>query len=110
MAGRSGAAAIEVELRDAAAGFDPRQLATRVRVSSLSDAAVLADALNVASTLTPQLIRREGEAYLAFGELSSDTPLARRIDCTALYGGAAGFGIEVHLSGDFVIGVSIYLI
>ena len=104
MAGRSGAAAIEVELRDAAQRFDAKQLAERVRKSGGDE--TLAAALDAVVSETPQFERREGEVFLAFRAGSEQA--ARRMDCTAA-SGLRGCGLEVLLLDGSVLGVSFYL-
>ena len=53
MAGRSGAAALEVALQEAATGFDARALAKTVRSGARPDAEALASALEAAQSRTP---------------------------------------------------------
>ena len=104
MAGRSGAAAIEIELREAASKFDARTLAQRIRSGSTPDE-VLAAALDAISSAQPQADRREGELFLAF---AADVDVTRRVEVTSLCD-VRGYGVEVHLCSDRVTGVSIYL-
>ena len=106
MAGRSGAAAIEVELREAAKSFNARELAGRVRAAPTPDEE-LAAALDAIASATPSIDRREGELFLSFGDPASDGA-TRRIDCSELCA-PCGYGMEVHLHKQRVVGVSIYL-
>ena len=106
MAGRSGAAAIEVELREAAKSFDARELAGRVRAASTPDEE-LADALDAIVSATPSIDRREGEVFLSFADPVGDGA-TRRVDCSALCA-PCGYGMEVQLHQQRVVGVSIYL-
>ena len=61
MAGRSGAAALEVALQEAATGFDARALAKTVRSGARPDAEALASALEAAQSRTPLIQPREFE-------------------------------------------------
>ena len=105
MAGRSGAAAIEVELREAARKFDAHKVAQRIRAGSTPDE-VLAAALDAIGSVSPRAHRREGEMFLAFGDESACG--TRRVEVTSLCD-AHGYGVEVHLRDDHVVAVSIYL-
>lgn len=105
MAGRSGAAVIEVELREAATSFDVVRLARAVRRTAAPPDHVLADALEAVGSTVPQMDRREGEILLTFGN-GTEEP-THKIDCTTLYG--AMCGTEVHMLHTQVIGVSFYL-
>ena len=108
MAGRSGAATIEVALREAAQNFNAKQLADLVRKSSDPDASeALAAALEAAALQKPRLERREGEVWLEF---ASPKDSARRMDCSSLLS-SVGYGVEVLYDPDERVfyGVSFYL-
>ena len=108
MAGRSGAAAIEVALGEAAASFDAAALATQLRSSSVRDAQALASALEAVQG-RPAVQTRDGECYLEFVAIAEDAEV-RRADVSAAYtGGSLGHGVEVLLVGSSVVGVSLYL-
>jgi len=104
MAGRSGAAAIEMELRETAKHFSATRLARAIRAGDAPDHA-LADALEAVGTTMPQIERREGEIFLAFC-IDTQEP-TRKVDCTAIYGALCG--TEVHMLHERALGVSLYL-
>ena len=99
MAGRSGAALIETEWREAAKAFDARVLASRLRArgadgDSESIAAAL-DALAAAGT-APKQEWREGEMLLSFCGASGGDPAKRVLDISDLYR-ADGYSVELTL-------------
>lgn len=108
MAGRSGAAAIEVALREAATSFDGRALAEFLRLTNPS----VANALEAASReQTGKLEPREGELYLAFAAVPENARVTR--EDVSQSAGAVGHGVELQLfAGDsslVLAGVSFYL-
>ena len=108
MAGRSGAAAIEVALGEAAAAFDPRALADAIRRSSLPDGEALATGLEGVQSIRPCIKPKDGECYLEYGAVDAGAA-ARRVDCAQACP-SASHGVEVHLVGTAVVGVSLYLV
>lgn len=111
MAGRSGSAAIEVELAEAAKSFDAPTVAAKLRDSALDDGDDIATALEAMRDHKPQMIRREGEHYMLFAEAPADS--IKRTDVSE-EAGCSGFGMEVHWFVDdrgatVVAGVSLYL-
>jgi hypothetical protein len=109
MAGRSGAAAIESELREAASKFDCKTLAASVRKSNdQSHDEALASALEALSSTTPCFDRREGELLWELDDAADSA--VRKVDCTSLCG-LSGCGLEVQLSESrgVIVGVSLYL-
>ena len=110
MAGRSGAAAVEVELREAATRFDAKELAACVHAAAANDDKwrEIAAALDSVSAIAPHVERGEGEAFLRFAEAADGASL-RRVDCTELVGESLGFGLELLLNGEQLVGVSLYL-
>lgn len=107
MAGRSGAAAIEVALREAAASFDAHALANKLRGSAMPDGAALASALEPLHGQKPVLQQREGELYLEYAAVPDSVTL-KRADVSTL-AASGGHGVELLLNGTSVVGVSIYL-
>ena len=112
MAGRSGAAAIELELAEAAKTFDALAVAAKLRDSALDNGDDLASALEAVRKQKPQMIQREGEAYMQF----ADTPVEQPIKKTDVSeeAGSGGCGMEIHWFLDdrgstVVAGVSLYL-
>ena len=111
MAGRSGSAAIEVELAEAAKSFDAPTVAAKLRDSALDDGDDIATALEAMRDHKPQMIRCEGEHYMLFAEAPADS--IKRTDVSE-EAGCSGFGMEVHWFVDdrgatVVAGVSLYL-
>ena len=111
MAGRSGSAAIEVELAEAAKSFDAPSVAAKLRDSALDNADDLASALEALRDSKPQMIRREGEHYMQFAEAPTDS--IKRTDVSE-EAGCSGFGMEIHWfvddrGGTVIAGVSLYL-
>lgn len=113
MAGRSGAAALEIEMREAVAKFDARAMAAEIRrggdANSLS-AQAAASALEAAHGVKPQLHQREGELFLEYATAPAGAQLTKH-DIPA-----DGYGIELQYcsegasgSGCTLIGVSMYL-
>ena len=111
MAGRSGAAAIEMSLREAAEGFDSvamKKLAERVRSAppfsvstSASDDTALADALCARANdveVSRQVKRNEGECLLTFNADEDGMVDIRKgvtvFDCSSL-AALEGCGMEV---------------
>ncbi len=108
MAGRSGAAAIEMELREAAEAFSKQvpRLAERLRGSN----AALAESLFALLGRKPRLERLEAELYLHF----ADGPAEQldKVDITdelSYEFGEVPYGVEVQSSDGVVYGVSLYL-
>ena len=105
MAGRSGAAAIQLALKEAATGFSARAMAKTLRAQGCE--AAVADALE-RCTEPPELqsVMVEGapaEYYLLF---CGDGACARKLDVDT----SEGYGVQIELleSGE-VRGVSIFL-
>ena len=110
MAGRSGAAAIEMELRDAAKALNFARIAVFVRPSN----AALADGLDALQGLTPRLTRTEDELFVAFSEVDGlEKKNLRKLDVSNDLFSEAAYGVEIQSvaadGGERVIGVSLYL-
>ena len=109
MAGRSGAAAIEVELAEAATSFDALAVAAKLRASALDNREDLALALEAVREQKPQMIKREGECYMQYAEGDS----VKRTDVSE-EAGSVGCGMEIHWivddrGGTALAGISLYL-
>lgn len=107
MAGRSGRAALESELRDAAKGLDVQQLAHRVRSSNPS----LAAALDQVCGIKPTFVRRddpEEDMFIRFSEGSAEGVSATKHDVSDFFEGIP-YGVEVQTKSDKVVGISLYL-
>ena len=105
MAGRSGAAAMEVALREVAASFDASKLGAQLVSSDPAVAAAL-----IAIKHKPFIEMREGECYLEYSS-APEGGVVRRKDVTPV-SGAAGHGVELLLVGDepcTLIGVSLFV-
>ena len=108
MAGRSGAAAIEMELRDAATNFI-EFLPTLVRQLQSSDAALAESLAACITNRTPTRDRREDELLLWFVPTPPDAAALRKTDVSDEFGVIA-YGVEIMRSDDgTVVGASIYL-
>ena len=105
MAGRSGAAALEVALQEAATGFDARALAKTVRSGARPDAEALASALEAVQSSTPLIQPREFECYLEYAAVANDVPVQRADVSMA----GASHGVELSLLEGALVGVSLYL-
>ena len=96
MAGRSGAAALEVALQEAATGFDARALAQTLRSGARPDAEALASALEAAQSRTPLIQPREFEVLTLTLTLTPTQTLTSH-------------GVELSLLEGALVGVSLYL-
>ena len=109
MAGRSGAAAIEMELRDAAKALNFAKIALAVRPNN----AALADGLDSLNGLTPKLTRTEDELFVRFSEVPDEQHEVRKLDVSEDLFPDAAYGVEIQSFADGgterVIGVSLYL-
>ena len=105
MAGRSGAAALEVALQEAATGFNARALAKTVRSGARPDAEALASALEAVQSRTPLIQPREFECYLEYAAVADGAPVRRADVSTA----GASHGVELSLLEGALVGVSLYL-
>ena len=105
MAGRSGAAALEVALQEAATGFNARALAKTVRSGARPDAEALASALEAVQSRTPLIQPREFECYLEYAAVADGAPVRRADVSTA----GASNGVELSLLEGALVGVSLYL-
>jgi len=108
MAGRSGAAALEIELREAARSFQDNLPALILHLQSNHSAiaASLARAAR-AGAPPPTLERREDELYLAYSTAVAAAHVERTDVSTAF--GELGCGVELHTSGGTLLGASFYL-
>ena len=107
MAGRSGAAAIEMELRDAAKAFCEAvpQLSTALRPTNPR----LADGLLAIEGASPSIQRKEDELFLTFAAAEVHNAAAlHKIDVSDQFGDIP-YGIELHTAEGVVLGVSLYL-
>ena len=104
MAGRSGAAAIEMELREAAASFVKFVPTLAKQLESKN--ADLAKSLLAVKDQKPTNIRREDEMYLQYTEAAEAT--IAKFDVTDEFGDVA-YGVEIHCNCSQVVGVSLYL-
>lgn len=104
MAGRSGAAAIEMELREAAVTVQKAlpMLAEHIRHQN----AALADSMDKLVGKKPTLDRRPDELVLSFAP--SDDAAPQRTDVSEALGDIP-YGVEVLSSGGQVVGMSLYL-
>lgn len=91
MAGRSGAAAIEIALREAATSFDVRTTAQRLRARGDIH---LADALELAAKPSPTVDRREGECLLVFS-LGAGASTPCKMDLSDICSVAVGCSVEI---------------
>ena len=105
MAGRSGAAALEVALQEAATGFDAQALANAMRSGTRPDAEALASALEAVQSRTPRIQPREFECYLEYTAVANGAPV-RRADVSMA---GATHGVELSLLEGALVGVSFYL-
>ena len=110
MAGRSGAAALEIALREAANSFDPKVLGAKLRQSNSPDDTALANLLDGIASMTPVLERRDGEVVLSF--CGASVEVARRVDISDLCC-ANGYGVELVVAAgndqaEVVVRVSFY--
>lgn len=99
MAGRSGAALIEMELREAAQRIDPRALAEGVRKRAKPGEDALAAALDALgeADAKPRIERLDGEVLAHFDLLSADAGASvQKFDVTELCA-ADGYSVEVHI-------------
>ena len=103
MAGRSGAAAIEMELREAAANFVTFVPTLAKQLQSTN--AELATSLIAVKETKPTVVRREDEMYLQYAEAVDDIT---KFDVSSEFGEIA-YGVEIQCNGSRVIGVSLYL-
>ena len=104
MAGRSGAAAIEMELREAAASFVKFVPTLAKQLESKN--ADLAKSLLAVKDQKPTNMRQEDEMYLQYTEAAEAT--ITKSDVTDEFGEIA-YGVEIHCNGSQVVGVSLYL-
>lgn len=110
MAGRSGAAAIEVALREAVASFDPRKLAAKFAAVGDTAAATALQELD-GSTRSERV--EDGERLLVYADESACAP-TRKVDVSSMCD-AVGYGAELLLGskssgdGQRVVSVSFYL-
>ena len=106
MAGRSGAALIDVELREAARTFDAAAMAKLVRTRSAAGDDEVAAALDAVGDGKPERIERlEGEMLAHFGAAPDGD--VRKCDVTELCA-VDGYGIELQLSAARLARVSFY--
>lgn len=92
MAGRSGAAAIEIALREAATSFDVRTTAQRLRARGDTH---LAEALErLAAKPSPTVDRREGECLLVFS-LGAGASTPCKMDISDICSVAVGCSVEI---------------
>ena len=92
MAGRSGAAAIEIALREAATSFDVRTTAQRLRARGDTH---LAEALErLAAKPSPTVDRREGECLLVFS-LGAGASTPCKMDLSDICSVAVGCSVEI---------------
>ena len=92
MAGRSGAAAIEIALREAATSFDVRTTAQRLRARGDIH---LADALELAAKPSPTVDRREGECLLVFNSVGDGASTPCKMDLSDICSVAVGCSVEI---------------
>jgi hypothetical protein len=107
MAGRSGAAAIEMELRAAAVDFCEAEALQRLSKSLRQTDPQLADGLLAINGVKPGIERREDELFLTFAAANAARGI-QKTDVSHEFG-AIPYGIEIHSHAGTVLGVSLYL-
>lgn len=107
MAGRSGAAAIEMELRAAAVDFCEAEALQRLSKSLRQTDPQLADGLLAINGVKPAIERREDELFLTFAAANA-ARVIQKTDVSHEFG-AIPYGIEIHSHAGTVLGVSLYL-
>ena len=105
MAGRSGAAAIEMELRAAAVDFC--EALPRLSKSLRQTDSQLADGLLAIDGVKPAMERREDELFLTFAP-AVDASHVQKTDVSHEFG-RIPHGVEIHSTEGRVLGVSLYL-